>query len=61
MEEIQMPRSKFLKVTCRKCKNDQIIFNKASTLIKCSKCHAELAIPTGGKVEMIGKVTQELS
>ncbi len=60
MDEIQMPRSKFLKITCKKCKNDQVVFNKATTLVKCLKCNANLVIPTGGVSEIVGKVVQEL-
>lgn len=60
-EAVEMPKSKFLRVACRKCKNEQVIFNKASTLVKCMKCDAELAIPTGGEVELRGKALQTLS
>ncbi len=59
-ETIQMPRSKFLRVSCKKCKNEQTIFNKASTLIRCAKCDNDLVIPTGGEVVLNGKVVQEL-
>jgi len=41
------PESKFLKVKC-KCRNEQIIFNKASMVVKCLVCGAVLAEPTGG-------------
>ena len=60
-EAIEMPRSKFLHVACRKCKNEQTVFNKASTLVKCMKCDAELVVPTGGEAEMRAKVLQTLS
>ena len=56
-----MPKSKFLRVACRKCKNEQVVFSKASTLVKCMKCDAELAVPTGGESEIKGKVLQQLS
>ena len=62
MEElVQMPKSKFLQVVCRKCKNEQVVFNKASTLVKCMKCDAELVVPTGGEAEIRGKILQALS
>ncbi len=60
-ESIEMPKSKFLRVACRKCKNEQVTFSKASTLVKCMKCGAELAVPTGGEAEMRGKILQTLS
>ena len=60
-ETVEMPKSKFMRVACRKCKNEQVIFNKISTLVKCHQCNAELAVPTGGESEIRGKVLQELS
>ena len=56
-----MPKSKFLRVACRKCKNEQVVFSKAVTLVKCMKCDAELAVPTGGEAEVRAKVLQQLS
>ncbi len=60
-ETVEMPKSKFLKVACRKCKNEQVVFNKASTVVKCMKCEAELVTPTGGEAEIHGKILQTLS
>ncbi len=59
-EIIPKPKSKFLKVVCPKCKNEQIIFNKSSTLVKCLVCGTELAVPTGGKAKIKAKVIQVL-
>jgi len=52
------PKSKFLKVICSKCKNEQIIYNKAATNVKCLVCDAELAEPKGGKAKIKSKVIQ---
>ena len=41
-------KSFFLNVKCNKCKNEQVIFNKASTVVKCLVCGEILAEPTGG-------------
>jgi small subunit ribosomal protein S27e len=49
---VDMPKSKFVKVMCKKCKNEQVIFNKASTIVKCVKCGEVLAEPAGGMVEI---------
>jgi len=43
------PVSKFVKVRCPKCKNEQVIFGKASTEVNCLVCGKLLAKPTGGK------------
>jgi len=53
-------KSKFLKVGCPKCKNEQIIFNKASSNVKCLVCGSELAETTGGKAKIKAKVVQVL-
>ena len=45
MREVRKPVTKFLKVTCSKCKNEQIIFNKSTTDVKCLVCGTKLAEP----------------
>jgi small subunit ribosomal protein S27e len=55
---IPRPNSKFLKVTCSKCKNEQIIFNKAAIGVRCLVCDAVLAEPQGGKARVKAKVVQ---
>jgi len=52
--------SKFLKVKCKKCNNEQVIFNKASTVVKCLVCEEILAIPKGGKAEIKTSVLEAL-
>ena len=55
------PESRFLKVACTKCKNEQIIFNKASTTIKCLVCDNVLAEATGGMSIIKSKILKVLS
>ena len=50
------PKSKFIKVKCDGCKNEQTIFNKAATTVKCLVCGKELAKSTGGKVTIDAKI-----
>jgi small subunit ribosomal protein S27e len=50
------PKSTFLKVKCSGCKNEQIIFNKPATEVKCLVCEKVLASPNGGKAEVKSKV-----
>ncbi|MFP4045522.1 MAG: 30S ribosomal protein S27e [Candidatus Aenigmatarchaeota archaeon] len=45
---IEEPRSRFLKVVCSECSNEQVIFNKPSTTVKCSNCGNIICKPTGG-------------
>lgn len=46
---IREPISKFVKVRCVKCKNEQIVFGKPASKIKCLVCDKVLVEPTGGK------------
>jgi small subunit ribosomal protein S27e len=58
---VTMPKSRFLRVLCEKCKNDQTIYNKAAKVVKCLKCGEELAVPTGGEAIIKGKILEVLS
>jgi len=58
---IPIPKSKFLKVICPKCKNEQIIFNKAATKIHCLVCNTVIAEPTGGQSTIKAKIVQVLT
>jgi len=53
-------KSKFLKVECPKCKNEQVIFNKATSDVKCLVCGFDLTEKTGGKAKIKSKVIQVL-
>lgn len=55
------PESRFLKVACTKCKNEQIIFNKASMDVKCLVCGNVLAEVTGGMSIIKSKILKVLS
>ncbi|MBW6452001.1 MAG: 30S ribosomal protein S27e [DPANN group archaeon] len=50
----------FIKVKCSKCNNEQNIFNKASTVIKCVVCNEILAEPTGGKIKLKADIISNL-
>jgi small subunit ribosomal protein S27e len=51
-EIIQQPRSRFIKVKCLDCENEQIIFSHSTTEVKCLKCEKILAKPSGGKAKL---------
>lgn len=51
--------SKFLKVKCA-CKNEQIIFSRCATVVRCLVCDAVLAQPTGGKADIRADILQVL-
>ena len=54
---METPESKFLKV---KCKNEQVVFNKAASQVKCLVCSAVLAEPMGGKAEIKTSIVEVL-
>ena len=56
---IPKPRSKFLKVRCPNCGNEQIIFSHASIVVRCLVCGNTLAVPTGGKAQILATVVKE--
>ena len=58
---IPKPNSRFLKVQCLKCKNEQIIFNKASADVTCLVCGNILAERTGGMSIIKSKILKVLT
>ncbi len=54
------PVSKFIKVRCPKCKNEQVIFGKAAMKIKCLVCGKDIAEPTGGKIKVRARILEVL-
>ncbi len=61
MQKIPYPTSKFLKVKCPGCNNEQTIFESAKIAVQCNVCGGELAKPRGGKSAIIGEVIETLS
>lgn len=61
MEEIiKETKSKFIKVRCPKCKNEQIVFGKAASIVKCLVCDKVLSEPTGGKGSIKARILEVL-
>ena len=52
--------SKFVKIRCPKCKNEQVMFGKAASKIICLVCGKVLADPTGGKSRIKARVLEVL-
>jgi small subunit ribosomal protein S27e len=52
--------SKFVKVRCAKCKNEQIIFGKSSSEVKCLVCNEILSKPSGGKSKVEARILEVL-
>lgn len=52
---------RFIKVRCPGCKNEQTIFEGATTKVKCLICDADLTEPKGGKAEIKARVIEVLN
>jgi small subunit ribosomal protein S27e len=53
-------KSKFLKVHCRDCGNEQIMFDRATSVVNCNVCGSTLARPSGGKAHLTGATVAEV-
>ncbi|MAG38521.1 30S ribosomal protein S27e [Candidatus Woesearchaeota archaeon] len=54
------PESKFIKLRCSKCKNEQTVFGKSASKIECLVCGKILAEPTGGKTDVKARILEVL-
>jgi small subunit ribosomal protein S27e len=52
--EVIFMASNFLKVSCRDCGAEVVIFSRATSVVSCSVCGATLTAPSGGKADLIG-------
>ncbi|MDA1196985.1 MAG: 30S ribosomal protein S27e [Nanoarchaeota archaeon] len=60
MNKAKEPASKFIKIRCPKCKNEQVTFGKVSTRVECLVCNTLLAEPTGGKTRAKARILEVL-
>ena len=54
---IREPNIKFLKVNCKECEKENIVYSHASTSVTCKSCGNVIAKPTGSKAQIIGKIS----
>jgi small subunit ribosomal protein S27e len=60
MFKVREPTSRFIKIRCPKCKNEQIVFGKAARTISCLVCGRVVAEPTGGKIKVKARILEVL-
>ncbi|MEM4638128.1 MAG: 30S ribosomal protein S27e [Candidatus Woesearchaeota archaeon] len=60
MAQIKETTSRFIKVRCPKCKNEQIIFGKSASKVLCLVCGRVIASPTGGKAKIKARILEVL-
>ena len=53
-------KSKFIKVRCNKCKNEQIVSGKSASVVNCLVCGDGLLEPSGGKSKIKARVLEVL-
>lgn len=53
-------KSRFLKVKCNDCENEQVIFGSATTVVSCLVCGRTLAEPSGGKALIKTQIVEVL-
>ena len=56
-----MAKYRFIKVRCQNCKNEQIIFEGATTSVKCLICENIIAEPKGGKADVKARIIEVLN
>ena len=61
MRQVRESTSKFVKIRCPKCKNEQIMFGKASSKVMCLVCGKVLAEPSGGKSKVKARILEVLA
>ncbi len=60
-ELIPKPRSRFLRVKCPDCSNEQVIFSHAKTVVNCLVCSRVLLKPGGGKGKVEAEIVRQLN
>ncbi len=60
VRQLRENRSRFFRVKCPDCENEQVVFEKASTVVDCVVCGKVLAEPAGGKADMKAEILDTL-
>ena len=56
-----MAKKRFIKVRCQACKNEQIMYEAATSEVKCLICGAVIATPKGGKCDLKARLVEVLN
>lgn len=57
---IPEPKSRFVRVKCPNCGNEQVVFDHATFPVRCLVCGTLLVKPTGGKAKILGEIVKIL-
>ncbi len=58
---VMKEETRFVKVRCNKCKNEQIIYGKATNIVRCLSCNTVLTESGGGKAKIRTLILEVLS
>ena len=58
--EVPKPSSKFNKVICAECNEEQIVYSHATTTVTCNSCGNAIAEATGSKAKINGQVSSSV-
>jgi small subunit ribosomal protein S27e len=58
--KIPKPRSRFLKVKCPGCGNEQTVFDRPAHSVRCAACNQELGKSGASKANWSAKITKVL-
>jgi len=53
-------RSRFIKVRCGDCSNEQVVFDRPASTVGCLVCGATLVKPTGGEGQVRAEVIEQV-
>jgi len=53
---IPEPNSKFLKISCKECEKENIVYSHATTSVPCNSCGNVISDPAGSNARIIGKI-----
>ncbi|GAB6055367.1 30S ribosomal protein S27e [Methanobacterium alkalithermotolerans] len=53
-------KSNFLRVKCMDCGNQQVVFDKAASVVQCIICGKTLVKPQGGKSQITAQIVEVL-
>lgn len=58
---VKAPKSRFMHVMCKSCKNEQVIYNKIANKVVCTECGETIAEPMGGDAFVKAKILETLN
>ena len=57
----QNAKAKFIKVICKNCGAENVLFSRATIRVRCPACNEIQTVPKGGKCKLVGcKLKEEL-